>query len=352
MKAMRYHGKKDLRIDEIPIPEVKPGTVRIKVEWTGICGTDLHEYEDGPIFCPAPGHPHPITGESTPVVLGHELAGTIDAVADDVEGFTIGDRVSLDPIFGCGTCDHCVGGRYNLCPKTGYHGLSGWGGGFAEYVVAGAHRVHAIGDLPTDIGALVEPLAVAYHAIRRSGAKPGDTVVVFGAGPIGLFIVSILRALGIDRVVNVEVSKVRKAKAHDAGAMLVLDPTEDDVVAKVQELTDGYGADVSFECVGASPALQAALDGTRSGGTVVNVSIWGHKAEIDMFGLVMRELHLIGTSAYCDDHAPVIQLLQEGKLDVAKFITGRILVDDVAEEGFRQLIENKEENVKILVRPS
>jgi (R,R)-butanediol dehydrogenase/meso-butanediol dehydrogenase/diacetyl reductase len=351
MKASLYYGKHDLRVEDIPEPEVRPGTVKVKVEWTGICGTDLHEYEDGPIFCPAPGHPHPITGESVPVVLGHEMAGTVVEVGEGVTHVAPGDRVAIEPYITCGECEYCVNGPYNLCTKIGYYGLSGWGGGFAQYVVVEGIRAYGLGDIPTDVGALVEPLAVAHHAIRRSGAKPGDTVAVFGAGPIGLFIISILKAKGIENVYSVELSAVRKEKAAAAGVVKVLDPSVDDVVGTLQAATNGLGVNVAFEAVGASPALQAALDATRSGGTVVNVSIWGHKAEIDMFGLVMRELSLIGTSAYHQDHAPVIELLTSGKLVVDQFITGRIAAEDVAELGIRQLIENKDENVKIIVHP-
>jgi (R,R)-butanediol dehydrogenase/meso-butanediol dehydrogenase/diacetyl reductase len=351
MRASLYYGKRDLRVEEIPEPEVRAGTVKIKVEWTGICGTDLHEYEDGPTFCPAPGHPHPLTGESVPVVLGHEMAGVVVEVGDGVTHVAPGDRVAVEPYITCGECEYCVNGPYNLCVKIGYYGLSGWGGGFAEFVVVEGKRVFALGDIGTDVGALVEPLSVAHHAIRRSGAKPGDTVAVFGAGPIGLFIISILRALGIDDVYSIELSTVRKEKAAAAGVTAVLDPSVDDVVSILQEATGGLGVNVAFEAVGASPALQAALDATRSGGTVVNVSIWSKKAEIDMFGLVMREINLIGTSAYRDDHADVIALLQSGKLKVDQFITGRIAAADVAELGIRQLIENKDENVKIIVHP-
>jgi (R,R)-butanediol dehydrogenase/meso-butanediol dehydrogenase/diacetyl reductase len=351
MKASLYYGKRDLRVEEIPEPEVRPGTVKIKVEWTGICGTDLHEYEDGPTFCPAPGHPHPLTGETVPVVLGHEMAGVVVEVGEGVTHVAPGDRVAVEPYITCGECEYCVNGPYNLCVKIGYYGLSGWGGGFAQFVVVEGKRVFGLGDIPTDIGALVEPLSVAHHAIRRSGAKPGDTVAVFGAGPIGLFIISILKALGIDDVYSIELSSVRKEKAAAAGVTAVLDPSVDDVVSILKEATGGLGVNVAFEAVGASPALQAALDGTRSGGTVVNVSIWSKKAEIDMFGLVMREINLIGTSAYRDDHADVIKLLQSGKLKVDQFITGRIAAEDVGELGIRQLIENKDENVKIIVHP-
>jgi (R,R)-butanediol dehydrogenase/meso-butanediol dehydrogenase/diacetyl reductase len=351
MKASLYYGKRDLRVEEIPEPEVRPGTVKIKVEWTGICGTDLHEYEDGPTFCPAPGHPHPLTGETVPVVLGHEMAGVVVEVGEGVTHVAPGDRVAVEPYITCGECEYCVNGPYNLCVKIGYYGLSGWGGGFAQFVVVEGKRVFGLGEISTEVGALVEPLSVAHHAIRRSGAKPGDTVAVFGAGPIGLFIISILKALGIEDVYSVELSSVRKEKARAAGVTRVLDPSVDDVVSILKEATGGYGVNVAFEAVGASPALQSALDATRSGGTVVNVSIWSKKAEIDMFGLVMREISLIGTSAYKDDHADVIKLLQSGKLKVEQFITGRIAVEDVGELGIRQLIENKDENVKIIVHP-
>lgn len=351
MKAARYYGNRDLRIEEVPIPPVQPGTVKVAVEWCGICGTDLHEYEDGPIFAPTAEAPHPISGESVPVTLGHEFAGVVAEVGEGVEGFAVGDRVVVEPYIVCGECEFCRADRYNLCVSGGFIGLSGQGGGFSEYVVAPVERVYALGELSTEIGALVEPIAVGYHAVRRSGIAPGQTAAVFGAGPIGLVTMACLRAIGVEQVIAVEMSAIRKDKAPGAGATVVLDPSTDDVPARIRELTGGLGADVSFECVGLSPALQAALDSTRNGGTVVNVSIWGHKAEIDMFGLVMRELHLIGTSAYCGDHAAVIELLQQGKIPAEQFITGRIGVEDIVEGGFRQLIENKDENVKILVHP-
>ncbi|PFG68391.1 (R,R)-butanediol dehydrogenase/meso-butanediol dehydrogenase/diacetyl reductase [Propionibacteriaceae bacterium ES.041] len=351
MRAARYFGNRDLRIEEVPVPAVQPGTVKVRVEWCGICGTDLHEFEDGPIFAPTPDAPHPISGESVPLTLGHEFAGVVAEVGAGVEGFSPGDRVVVEPFIVCGECEFCTAGDYNLCVRGGFIGLSGGGGGFSEFVVAPVERVYALGDLSTEVGALVEPIAVGYHAVRRSGIEPGQTAVVFGAGPIGLVTMACLRAIGVEQVISVEMSAIRKEKAPAAGATLVLDPSTDDIPARIREQTGGLGTDVAFECVGLSPALQAALDSTRNGGTVVNVSIWGHKAEIDMFGLVMRELNLIGTSAYCGDHAAVIELLQQGRIDAEQFITGRIGVEDIVDGGFRQLIENKDENVKILVHP-
>lgn len=353
MKATRYYGKEDIRTEEIDEPELKPGSVKVKVEWCGICGTDLHEYEDGANFAPAEGHPHPLTGETVPIVFGHEFAGVVAEVADGVEGLSVGDRVAVEPLIACGECEACQRGDYNLCPRYGFIGLSGGGGGFAEYVVVeNPKMVHPLGDIPTDIGALVEPLAVAHHAVRRSGAKAGDSALVSGAGPIGLFIALILKGIGVENVYVSEISNIRKNMAKDAGATELIDPSKEDVAERVRELTDGRGVDIAFEAVAVSQSLQAVLDATRNGGTVVNVSIWSRNADVNLFGLTMREINLVGSSAYANDHAEVIKLLQEGKLgNVEQFITGRIAAEDVVEGGFNELVRNKEENVKIIVHP-
>ena len=352
MKATRYYGKHDIRTDDIPEPTVAAGYVKVKNEWTGICGTDLHEYDDGPMFCPAPGATHPLTGMKLPIVLGHEIAGVVAEIGAGVTKVKVGDRVAVEPYVVCNECEFCLEGRYNICTKAAFLGLSAGSGGFAEFCVQEERFVHPLGDLSTEVGALVEPLAVAHHAIVRSGVQAGQTAVVVGAGPIGLFVTAILRAIGVETVYNVEISAIRKAKAEASGSTLVLDPTQEDVVAKIHELTGGRGVDVAFEAVGASPALQTAIDVTKSGGSVVNISIWSRKAEIDLFGLVAREVSLIGTLAYCNDHAAVIKLLQDGKLtNVEQYITGRISADDLIEKGLEQLIHNKEENVKILVHP-
>jgi len=352
MRATRYYGQHDIRTEEIDEPTLKPGYVKVRNEWTGICGTDLHEYDDGPMFCPAPGHSHPLTGMQLPIVMGHEIAGVVAEVGEGVTKVKVGESVSVEPYVVCNECEFCKAGQYNICTQAGFLGLSGPSGGFAEFCVAEERRVHPLGDLSTEVGALVEPLSVAHHAIVRSGIKAGQTALVVGAGPIGLFVTAILRAVGVDTVYTVEISAIRKAKATAAGSTLVLDPTQENVVARIHELTSGRGVDVAFEAVGISSALQTAIDATKSGGNVVNISIWSHNADINLFGLVAREVNLMGTLAYCNDHAPVIKLLQEGKLaNVEQFITGRISAIDIVEKGFNELINNKDENVKILVRP-
>ncbi|MBB2911986.1 (R,R)-butanediol dehydrogenase/meso-butanediol dehydrogenase/diacetyl reductase [Streptosporangium becharense] len=351
MRAARFHGPGDIRVEEVPEPEVRPGTVKVRVEWCGICGTDLHEYLEGPIFVPPAGSPHPLTGEELPVIMGHEFAGVVTEVGPGVTGLAEGDRVAVEPYHTCGKCPACLAGRYNTCRSLGFVGLSGGGGGFAEYCVVDAARAHPLGEIPTDLGALVEPLAVGYHAVRLSGVRPGQTAVVFGAGLIGLVTVACLRAAGAGRIVVVEPAAARKAKAPGAGADVVLDPAVTDVPAAVADLTGGAGADVAFECAGIDRVLAQAVASVRAGGTVVNVAIWGRPATVQMNDLVMKEVNLLGTLAYCDDHPDTIRLLADGKIDAERFITARVPLDDIVDGGFRELIGNKEEHVKILIRP-
>jgi (R,R)-butanediol dehydrogenase/meso-butanediol dehydrogenase/diacetyl reductase len=351
VKAARFHGPGDIRVEEVPDPQVRSGQVEVTVDWCGICGTDLHEYLEGPIFIPPKDAPHPITGETLPVVMGHEFAGVVTAVGPGVTNVREGDRVAVEPYYVCGECAACTAGRYNICRKLGFVGLASQQGGFAEKCVVDAQWAHPLGDLPTDIGALVEPLAVGYHAVRLSGLRPGGTAAVFGGGPIGLVTAAALRAAGAGKVIVVEPAAARKAKAQDAGADVVLDPMGTDVPDAIRELTGGAGADVAFECAGIDAVLASAIGSVRPGGTVVNVAIWGHVPQVAMNELVFSEVSVIGSLAYCGDHTGTIALLREGKVDAEQFITGRIGLDDLVTRGFRELIDNKEENVKILVSP-
>ena len=207
MKAVRYHAAKDIRLDSVPIPKVKPGWVRIKPAFCGICGSDLHEYEDGPHIIPPDGSPHGMTGETAPVIIGHEFSGVIDQVGDDVSGFEPGDKVCVQPIIWDGDCRACRRGLKNSCDAWGFIGLSGWGGGMSEYTCAPADYVKKLpDDMPLEIGALIEPLSVGWHAVSTSPMKPGDDVLVLGGGPIGLAVILALLAKGCTNIIVAEAS--------------------------------------------------------------------------------------------------------------------------------------------------
>lgn len=350
MKAARFHGQKDIRIEDIPEPEVRPGTVKLKVAWCGICGTDLHEYLEGPIFISAPGHPHPLSHENAPVTMGHEFSGTVEEVGEGVTDVEVGENVVVEPYFVCNECAPCKTGNYHLCTQMGFIGLAGGGGGLSEKVVVDRRWVHKIGNIPLDEAALIEPLSVAHHAVVRSGARSGDIAIVGGAGPIGLLVAAVLKGLGATTIVT-ELSGARKEKALSSGvADYVIDPSSEDVKARVLEISGGVGADVGFECAGVNAVLDTMLDTVRPAGVVVNVSIWGKPATIDMQKLVLKEIDLRGTIAYVRDHEAVIKMVQDGVVDLAPFITGRIQLEELISEGFTTLIEHNDTAVKILVR--
>ena len=351
MKAARYYAKNDIRIEQIDAPTLRPGTVAIDVAWCGICGTDLHEYLDGPIFIPAPGHPHPISGEEAPITMGHEFSGTITAVGEGVTDLEVGQNVVVEPYIVGPDVSTGPGESYQLSENMNFIGLGGRGGGLSEKVVVERRWVHPIGDIPLDVAALIEPLSVGHHAFVRSGAKAGDTALIGGAGPIGLLLAAVLKAEGLTVFIS-ELSQARKEKATSTGvADHVLDPSEVDVAAKVRELTGGNGVDVGFECSSVNVVLDTLLDAVRPGGVVVNVSIWGHPATVDMQKLVLKEIDLRGTIAYANDHPATIKLVQKGKVDLAPFITGKIALDDLVSKGFDTLINHNDTQVKILVHP-
>lgn len=352
MKAARYYDQKDIRIEDIPEPELKPGTVAIDVAWCGICGTDLHEYLEGPIFVPPKGKPHPISGEEAPVTLGHEFSGTITALGEGVTGLEVGQNVIVEPYIIGEDVDTGEGSSYQLSENMNFIGLGGRGGGLSEKIVVEQRWVHPVGDIPLDEAALIEPLSVGHHAFVRSGASEGDVAIVGGAGPIGLLTAGVLKASGLTVYIS-ELSEARKEMARTTGvADEVFDPREVDVAEKVRELTDGKGADVGFECSSVPVVLDMLIDAVKPGGVIVNVSIWGRKPEVDMPNLVLKEIDLRGTIGYSNDHPATIKLVQEGKLDLSKFITGRIKLEELVDKGFDQLINNNEHHVKILVNPN
>ncbi len=351
MRAVRYHGNRDIRVDDIPEPECKPGFVKIAPEWCGICGSDVHEYLIGPETIPSPGRPHPITGETVPIVMGHEYAGRVVEVGEGVEDIAVGDNVAVEPIIRDNSCPTCTDGHYNLCPQLGFHGLSGYGGGLSEFSVVPAYMVHVLpAGVPTDVAALIEPLAVGWHAARMAELRGGESCLIVGAGPIGLVTLLSLKVQGAGEVVVVELTDARKAKAVELGADLVLDPRSDDVVAVLADRY-GQGVDVAFDAGGHAETIQLALASVRPKGRIVNIALWEHPVEFDMFSMLFKESNLTASCAYCNDHADVIEALASGVIDVRPLITSRIPLEEIVSGGIEELMHNRDAHVKILLHP-
>ncbi|GAA5935896.1 hypothetical protein JCM1841_005832 [Sporobolomyces salmonicolor] len=359
MRSALYYGKGDIRIEKVPLPQIKAGMVRVKVAWCGICGTDLHEYEAGPILCPTTEKPHPITGCGSPVCLGHEFSGIVDAVGSGLESdWNVGDRVVIESVISCHSCYACSIGCGNACHSLGFVGLStspSVGGGLSEYFLSLPEYLHKLPDsVSLKAGAMCEPLAVAMHAVKRSGFRKGMSALVCGAGPIGCFIIKVLVAQGASLIITSEPSSTRRAVASKAGSHHVLDPLSTDVARTVKELAGAVenGVDVAFEAAAVGSAFTAALNSVKTRGTVLNVSVWSKPAQIDMNQLVFGEKAILGASCYRDDHPATIGALADKRIDLEGFVTATIKLDDLVAKGFRELIHNNEQHVKILVSPS
>ena len=348
MKAARWHAAKDIRVEDIDEPQVTPGDIKIKVAWTGICGSDLHEYLAGPIFVPV-GENHPLSHDKAPITTGHEFCGEVVELGEGVDDIAIGDRVTVEPIFSCGYCDACREGLYNLCKDLGFVGLSGGAGGFAAYSVVPAKMAHKIPEeLSMEQGALVEPAAVALHAVRVSTIKAGDTAAVFGAGPIGLLVIEALRAAGASKIYVVEPSKERRTKAMELGATRAMDPNDCDVVAEIRTAT-GSGVNVAFEVTGVPQVLAQVINCTRHEGQALIVSIWEKEASFQPNTIVLSERQIKGTIAYRNVYPAVMELMKRGYFQAENLVTKRIELDDIVAEGF-DVLSSEKSQVKILVK--
>ncbi|MFC7449636.1 2,3-butanediol dehydrogenase [Rhodococcus daqingensis] len=351
MLGLRLHGATDARLDDLPEPEVRPGTVKIRIACAGICGSDLSLYETAPIPV---DWPHPLVGETGPHVLGHEFSGYVTEVGDGVDDVPVGALVAVQPSLADGTCPACRRGQTNLCEQSGFLGVNGGGGGFAEYVVVSEHSVFVLpAGFTPELGALIEPLSVALHAVRRSGISAGETALVVGGGPIGLGLLLCLRTHGVARVIVSEVSPSRRELAAALGADAI-DPRDVDPVAYAREVTAGQGADASFDAAGVGTAtFGPCLEGLRKGGTTVAVAMYHEAVDIDPGTLMLTEKTCTGSFAYTrDDFQSVIDAIADGRIDPMPLVTSRIRLGEVLEQGIDLLRgEGRDTEVKILVTP-
>lgn len=347
MRAAVYYGPNKVSVEDVAIPAPGPGQVQLQIGFNGICGTDLHEYYAGPIFVPT--QPHPLTHQELPLTLGHEFSGTITAVGAGVTGWREGDRVAVEPIYKCGHCGPCAAGNYNVCQQIGFHGLMS-DGGMAEYNVVPTNMLHRLPDnVSLELGALVEPMSVAYHAATLGDVKPGDTAMVFGAGPIGIGLWFALRGKGLQEIFVVEPSPTRRAAIEALGAV-TLDPTVTDVPGFIADHTYGAGADAAFDAAGVTPAVETALACVGSRKPMVSVAIYEKPLQTPLLNLVMNESRIQGSLCYTGaDFEAVIALMAQGAYDTSGWVA-QIPIGDVVAEGFEALHAGNK--MKVLVDPT
>lgn len=336
MKAAVYKRPNELAVIEIPRPAAGAGEVLLRVHDCGICGSDLHAARYG-------------FGMRPDSVMGHEICGEVAEIGAGVSGFTVGERVASLAFRACGACRFCALGQEMHCENIRGHGFGQLPGGFAEFVACGARSLFRLPDhLTSRQGALVEPLSVARHAVRRAGFEPGARCLVMGAGPIGLATTLWLRALGAHAVVVSEPSAPRAELARGLGATAVVDPSCESPADKMRELT-GQGLDVVFECVGAKSTLEQATQFAGPLGRVVVTGVCMEADEITPLRCIAKELTVAFSLGYTGgEFRETIDALAAGRIEPLPIVTGVVGVEQVP-EMFELLSRPGAQDAKVLV---
>jgi (R,R)-butanediol dehydrogenase/meso-butanediol dehydrogenase/diacetyl reductase len=347
MRALRFHAKEDVRVEDVEDPTPGPGQVKLRNGYSGICGSDLHIYYEPEQAGVSLTEPHPVTGSLPPQILGHEFAGEIVELGEGVTAWEVGDRAAVWPVYYDGRCMACRKGRYNACELIGFHGITSEGGGMAEFTTVDASMLHELPDsLDFKMGALVEPMSVAWHAVKLGRAEPRQTALISGAGPIGIGVFLALRAMSVDKIIISELSPERRKGIESLGAEHVLDPTSEDLAARVKDVSGGLGADIAFDAAGAGPAVHQAVGALGATGTLVVVALHAKGFEFNPTSLVMGEKSMLGSLAYMpQDFDDVIAAMAEGKYDASGWV--EVVGLDEAEDAIHRLRQG--EGMKILV---
>ena len=335
--AAVLYAPHDVRLEERPMPQIGPNDVLVEVKAVGVCGSDVHYYEHGRIGSYV---------VRQPLILGHEAAGVIVAVGADVDQSRVGERVAIEPGIPDGTCEQCRAGHYNLCPNVRFFGTPPIDGAFANYVTVPTHFAYALPDtMSNEEGAMIEPLSVGLWACRKARLRGGDSVLITGAGPIGMLAMKVAFALGVAEVTMTDVFPQRLAMAQRLGATHTINVAEQPLVQA------GIQADVLLECSGQQQALSEGIRSLRPAGTAVIVGMNpGEELRVPISFVQNREITLTGTFRYANTYADAIALVASGRIDVRSLITGRYPLES-AEQAL-QATKQDPTNIKSIVAPS
>ena len=343
MKALLLKSYKELEVVDLPTPEIGPDDLLVRVKACGICGSDVHGF-DG-----SSGRRIP------PLVMGHEAAGVVAATGANVRNFHDGDRVTFDSTVSCGKCFYCCRGEINLCDNRQVLGVSCGDyrrhGAFAEYVVVPQNIAYKLPDsLAFEHAALIEAVSVAVHAVNITPINLGDTALVVGTGMIGLLVLQAVRLAGSARVIAVDLDDAKLEVARQFGADDLLNPKTCDVQARIAELTNGRGAAVAIEAVGATDPIKTCISGVRKGGTVTLVGNITPKIEIPLQAVVTRQIRLQGSCASSGEYPACIDLLASGAIRVDPIISAKAPLDE-GPAWFDRLYDRNSRLMKVVLQP-
>lgn len=337
--VMKAIGK--IELEEREIPQLKEGEVLIKIGYVGICGSDVHYFETGAIgdFVVKP-----------PFVLGHEAAGTVVALGEGVDSLKIGDRVAMEPGKTCGHCEFCRTGRYNLCPDVQFFATPPYDGVFQEYVAYDASMCFRLPDNVSLMeGALIEPLAVGFHAANQGGAHIGQKAVVFGSGCIGLMCLMALKAEGVTEVYVVDVIDKRLEKAMELGAAGVINSSKEDAEERIMELAGGYGVDLAIDTAGADVTINQGIRMVKPGGTIVCVGYSrSGKVTLDMSIALNKEITFRTVFRYRHIYPMAIAAVSSGLINLRNVVTDTFTLDEI-QEAMVKSVNDKVNIVKAVI---
>lgn len=342
MKVAVMNGIGEMGYVERPIPQVKDKEVLVKIEYVGICGSDLHYYETGRIgnYIVKP-----------PFVLGHEPSGTVVEIGKEVTHLKVGDRVALEPGKTCGHCEFCKTGRYNLCPDVEFFATPPYDGTFQEYVAHDADLCFKLPDhVSTLAGALIEPFAVGIHAANQGEAQAGQTAVITGAGAIGLVTLLALQYKGVSNIIVVDIMQKRLEKALELGAAHVINASETDVVEKIMELTDGKGCDLAIETAGTEITTNQIIHAVKKGSNIVLVG-YGKTGlmNLEMSLALDKEVTFKTVFRYRHIYPMAIDAVAGGKIHLEGIVTDFFEFDDI-QNAMDSSVKNKADIVKAVVK--
>jgi (R,R)-butanediol dehydrogenase / meso-butanediol dehydrogenase / diacetyl reductase len=347
VKALRFHAARDVRFEEVAAPPGPTGNqVLVAPVKAGICGTDVHEYADGPLRTTV--EPHPVTGGHLPQILGHEFAGTVVDIGPEVESPTPGQRVSVMPLQSCGECVVCRIGRHELCDLRAAVGLRHPWGGMADLALVEDWQASPMPDsLTWQQGAMIEPAAVSWAAVQTGNVASGQSVLVTGFGPIGALAALAAVAAG-GEVLVAEPNAARAARARELG-FSVVDPRSGDLGELTSE-TFADGVDVALECSGVEVAIQGAMASLRPGGVVVQTGVPAQTGALDLRSLMLRGQSIVASVGYPLTCWPtVMDEVAEGRYPIERILSGEVGLDDRLGGVFDRLLDPSGDALKILI---
>ena len=349
MRAVRVHGLRDIRIDEVPEPGAPgPSEILVAPRWGGLCGTDVKEYV-GPVGS-VPDQPHPLTGACKPLILGHEFSANVVAVGSAIANVRAGDRVAVMPLRYCGACPLCLRGDFILCPQKAWLGISDRWGGFGDLAMVQSYQVTKLGSLTDEQGAVVEPAAVSLNAVLRGGVASGDTVLIVGCGPIGSLAILASRVAGAARIYVFEPNPKRAAIALQLGAAANLEGERSKQVQQIRDLTNGMGVDVAIDCAGKAGTVNLCIESVRPGGVVSVPSVHPGSMEIDIRSVTRKPVSVLGSLGYTQEAWDrTVALIAAGRYPVERVVTSRTPRDEIVTGGFEALIDPGRGELKVLV---